>query len=173
VYLNVAGQNTMFGRIAHGVFPALWVLAVEAGAHVILVRARLAGGKAMDRIRVSRWLLAPLRTAGLWRRMVLWEVRSYPLARARALYRLGELAPDALTASGGASGDEQADAAPDADHAGLNGHAAAAAGMFAAELAAGTVPGLRAIQARMRIGQARAQQVQAHLRQITGHDQQE
>ncbi|HEX4813518.1 MAG TPA: hypothetical protein VFV66_12290, partial [Nonomuraea sp.] len=71
--------------------------------------------------RRSRWLLAPLPTFALWRRMVLWEIRSYPDAlgrerdrilaktdlqdrygrlwqfkaprRERALYRLGELAP--------------------------------------------------------------------------------
>jgi hypothetical protein len=122
VYLNIAGQPSWFGRIAHAVFPALWVMAVEVAAHVVRVRAGLAAGTAMDRIRSSRWLLAPVRTAGLWRRMVLWEIRSYPDAlarernrvlartglqdtygrlawrwkaprRVRALYRLGELAP--------------------------------------------------------------------------------
>jgi hypothetical protein len=86
VYLNVAGQHSWFARIAHAVFPCLWVLAVEAGVHVIRVRAGLASGTAMDRIRRSRWLLAPLSSFGLWRRMVLWEIRSYPdaLARERA-----------------------------------------------------------------------------------------
>jgi DNA-binding transcriptional ArsR family regulator len=121
IWLNVAPEHTWFGRVAHAVLPGIWVLAVEAGAHVIRVRAGLAAGTAMDRVRRSRWLLAPLSTAGLWRRMVLWEVRSYPLAlarerdrvlartamqdaygrcwrwqaprRERALYRLGELAP--------------------------------------------------------------------------------
>jgi hypothetical protein len=121
IYLNVAGQHAWFGRIAHAVFPALWVMAVEVGAHVIRVRAGLTAGTAIDKIRASRWLLAPVRTAGLWRRMVLWEIRSYPSAltrerdrvlarteladtygwrwrqtaprRLRALYRLGELAP--------------------------------------------------------------------------------
>ncbi len=122
IYLNVSGQSSWFARIAHGVFPALWVAAVEIAAHVVRVRAGLEAGTAMDRIRASRWVLAPARTAGLWRRMVLWEVRSYPRAlarerdrllaltglqdaygplawrwraprRVRALYRLGELAP--------------------------------------------------------------------------------
>ena len=122
IYLNAAGQPTWFGRVAHAVFPALWVVAVSLAAHVIRVRAQLTAGTAIDRIRASRWLLAPLRTALLWRRMVLWEIRSYPdaLARERArllavtglqdtygvivwrwraprrvrtLYRLGELSP--------------------------------------------------------------------------------
>ena len=122
VYLNVAGQHTGFARVAHAVFPALWVIAVEVAAHVVRVRAGLAAGTAMDRIRPSRWLLAPVPTARLMRRMVLWEIRSYPDAlrrerdrllaltelqdtygchawrwraprRTRALYRLGELTP--------------------------------------------------------------------------------
>ncbi len=120
IYLNVAGQVTWFGRIAHAVFPALWVVAVSLAAHVIRIRAQLAAGTRMDRVRVSRWVLAPLPTARLWRRMVLWEIRSYPAAldrerarvlaltglqdaygvlawrwraprRVRALYRLGDL----------------------------------------------------------------------------------
>jgi hypothetical protein len=75
----------------------------------------------MDSIRLSRWLLAPVPTVRLWRRMVLWETRSYPAAltrernrvlaltdlqdayglgwrwkaprRTKALYKLGELTP--------------------------------------------------------------------------------
>jgi hypothetical protein len=122
VYLNVTGQRTGFARVGHAVFPALWVIAVEVAAHVVRVRAGLAAGTVMDRIRPSRWLLAPVPTARLMRRMVLWEIRSYPDAlrrerdrllaltelqdaygrhawrlraprRLRALYRLGELAP--------------------------------------------------------------------------------
>lgn len=121
IYLNIAGQTTLFGVTAHAVLPLLWVVAVEVGAHVLRKRAGLADPARMDRVRVSRWLLAPRSTFGLWRRMVLWEIRSYPAAlgrerdrilaktdlqdgwgrawrwraprRARALYRLGELAP--------------------------------------------------------------------------------
>jgi len=122
VYLNTAAQATWFGRIAHAVLPALWVAAVEVAAHVVRVRAGLAAGTRMDRIRPSRWLLAPVRTVCLWRRMVLWEIRSYQDAlrrerdrllaltglqdahgtfvwrwraprRVRALYKLGELTP--------------------------------------------------------------------------------
>ena len=88
IYLNAAGQQAWFGRVAHAVFPALWVVAVSLAAHVIRVRAQLTAGTAIDRIRASRWLLAPLRTALLWRRMVLWEIRSYPDALARERARL-------------------------------------------------------------------------------------
>ncbi|MEV4581855.1 DUF2637 domain-containing protein [Nonomuraea jabiensis] len=126
VYLNVAAYLAAdpidwFAVVAHAVLPLLWVVAVEVGAHVIRKRADLAKPDRMDGIRRSRWLLAPLPTFALWRRMVLWEVRSYPDAlarererilaktdlqdrygrmwrikatrRERALYRLGELAP--------------------------------------------------------------------------------
>lgn len=123
IYLNVADEATWFGRVGHAVLPALWVVAVEVATHAIRTHARLSSKKPrMDRIRVSRWLLAPVPTLGLWRRMVLWEDRSYPAAlarerdrllakthlqdtygrlswrwkaprRDRALYRLGELAP--------------------------------------------------------------------------------
>jgi hypothetical protein len=257
VYLNVTGQPTWFGRVAHAVFPCLWVLAVEVGAHVVRIRAGLAAGTAMDRVRASRWLLAPWRTAGLRRRMVLWEIRSYPAAlsrergrvlartglqddygavawrwkaprRVRALYRLGELEPvrepavpepvpvavavpePAALAAGPAvpgpgpvpvavaavpeparavvlpappavpdgdaglarlaewltAGGEDVPAVP-GPPAGLNGHGHEAAEMFAAELAAGDVPGIRAIRAGLHVGQDRARQVQAYLATLT------
>lgn len=122
VYLNVADQRTALGIIGHAVFPVLWVLAVELGAKVVRIRAQLDNGTRMDRIRASRWILAPVSTAALQRRMILWEITSYRTAlarernrvlartelqdaygpvswrwaaprRVRALYRLGELAP--------------------------------------------------------------------------------
>ncbi|MBG0814171.1 DUF2637 domain-containing protein [Planomonospora sp. ID82291] len=127
IYLNISpyldtptGVN-WFGIVSHALLPMLWVVAVEVGAHVLRKRAGLANPERMERIRASRWLLATPSTFALWRRMVLWEVRSYPVAlerekervlartdlqdrygrlwrfkatrRERALYRLGELAP--------------------------------------------------------------------------------
>jgi len=46
----------------------------------------------------------------------------------------------------------------------LNGHAHQAAGLFAADLEAGRVPGIRAIRSGLHVGQERAAQVQAYLR---------
>lgn len=121
IYLNISGETDTFAIVAHAVLPMLWVIAVEVGAHVMRKRAGLASETRMDRIRKSRWVLSPVATFFLWRRMVLWEIRSYPLAlqrerdrvltktdlqdrygrrwrwkatrRERALYKLGELVP--------------------------------------------------------------------------------
>ncbi|HZM38684.1 MAG TPA: DUF2637 domain-containing protein [Acidimicrobiales bacterium] len=127
IYLNVAGEHNPVAAVAHGVLPGLWVVAVEAGSHVIRRHVGLTGPggvERMDRVRWSRCLLAPVSTLQLWRRMVLWETRSYSDAlrrerhrvlactdlqdrwgrwawrwraprRARVLYRLGELVPAA------------------------------------------------------------------------------
>ena len=126
IYLNVSGEPTLVGQVAHAALPCLWVIAVEAGSHVVRVRVGIArqgrDRQRLDRVRWSRWLLAPVSTARLWRRMVLWETTSYTEAlrrerdrllvrtdlqdqwgrfawrwqaprRQRVLYKLGELAP--------------------------------------------------------------------------------
>ncbi|MGW3351267.1 DUF2637 domain-containing protein [Nonomuraea rubra] len=123
-YLSASGGTDWFAVVAHALLPLLWVIAIEVGAHVVRKHADLSRPDHMDGIRRSRWLLAPLATVFLWRRMVLWEIRSYPEAlgqererilartelqdrygrlwrwkatrRERALYRLGELTPKHL-----------------------------------------------------------------------------
>ena len=62
---------------------------------------------------------------------------------------------------------ESAPAAVPAVPAGLNGHGHAAAELFAAEIEAGQVPGIRAIRSGLHVGQDRASQVQAYLRTLT------
>ncbi|HLI36610.1 MAG TPA: DUF2637 domain-containing protein [Streptosporangiaceae bacterium] len=51
--------------------------------------------------------------------------------------------------------------------ASLNGHAHKAAELFAADLAAGRVPGIRRIRTGLHVGQDKASQVQAYLRTVT------
>ena len=51
-----------------------------------------------------------------------------------------------------------------ADVTALNGSAAAASELFAAELESGRVPGIRAIRSGLHVGQDKASQVQAYLR---------
>ncbi|MFJ8553812.1 DUF2637 domain-containing protein [Streptomyces sp. NPDC093676] len=119
--LNVAAGHGMWAKVAHGTMPLLWVVFSEIGAHIYAVRIGAATGRRMEKIRFSRWLLAPLSTFALWRRMTLWEVTSYSTAlgmererllaradlherygrgwrrktprRERVMLRMGELAP--------------------------------------------------------------------------------
>ncbi|MFF7170446.1 DUF2637 domain-containing protein [Streptomyces pseudovenezuelae] len=119
--LNVAAGHSLWAKVAHGTMPLLWVVFSEIGAHVYAVRIGAATGRRMEKVRFSRWVLAPLSTFALWRRMTLWEITSYSealkrererqLARARlreshgrrwrsktprperVLLKLGELAP--------------------------------------------------------------------------------
>uniref|UniRef100_A0AAU1HYP3 DUF2637 domain-containing protein n=1 Tax=Streptomyces sp. NBC_00180 TaxID=2903632 RepID=A0AAU1HYP3_9ACTN len=78
--LNVAAGHGLWAKVAHGTMPLLWVVFSEIGAHIYAVRIGAATGRRMEKIRFSRWLLAPLSTFALWRRMTLWEVTSYALA---------------------------------------------------------------------------------------------
>ncbi|WP_055711309.1 DUF2637 domain-containing protein [Streptomyces torulosus] len=119
--LNVAAGESLWAKVAHGTMPLLWVVFSEIGAHIYAVRIGAATGRRMEKVRFSRWMLAPLSTFALWRRMTLWEITSYSealkrererqLARARlreehgrrwrsktprperVLLKLGELAP--------------------------------------------------------------------------------
>ncbi|WP_369248072.1 DUF2637 domain-containing protein [Streptomyces sp. R41] len=119
--LNIAAGHSLSAKVAHGTMPLLWVVFSEIGAHIYAVRIGAATGRRMEKIRVSRWLLAFPSTFALWRRMTLWEVTSYTAAlslekerqlaradlreqhgwrwrsktprRERVMLRMGELAP--------------------------------------------------------------------------------
>ncbi|MET7736392.1 DUF2637 domain-containing protein [Streptomyces sp. NPDC005402] len=78
--LNIAAGHDVWAKVAHGTMPLLWVVFSEIGAHVYAVRIGAATGRRMEKIRFSRWFLAPLSTFALWRRMTLWEVTSYSRA---------------------------------------------------------------------------------------------
>ncbi|MCH5676700.1 DUF2637 domain-containing protein [Streptomyces gilvus] len=61
----------------HGVIPVLFIVAVEAARHAIGRIADITADKHMEGVRLTRWLLSPVPTFLLWRRMKLWELRSY------------------------------------------------------------------------------------------------
>ncbi|MFJ9035206.1 DUF2637 domain-containing protein [Streptomyces sp. NPDC102406] len=65
------------GTGMHAVIPILFVVAVEAARHAIGRIADITADKHMEGVRLTRWLLSPLPTFLLWRRMKLWELRSY------------------------------------------------------------------------------------------------
>jgi hypothetical protein len=119
IFLNVASASGPWGYVSHGLLPALYVLAVELVDRIVRDVAAIRNHVPTEGIPVARWMLAPLSTAGIYRRMRLWGVTDYRSAldlerarilarcdleeqygslrkvpaRQRALYRLGHLAP--------------------------------------------------------------------------------
>lgn len=61
----------------HAVMPVLFIIAVEAARHAVGRIADITADKHMEGVRLTRWLLSPLPTFLLWRRMKLWEIRNY------------------------------------------------------------------------------------------------
>ncbi|UUU44333.1 DUF2637 domain-containing protein [Streptomyces sp. NBC_00162] len=64
----------------HAVIPILFVVTVEAARHAVGRIADITADRHMEGVRLTRWLLSPVPTFKLWRRMKLWELRSYEQA---------------------------------------------------------------------------------------------
>ncbi|WP_242908399.1 DUF2637 domain-containing protein [Actinomadura terrae] len=81
VWLNVsAAHGDPAGVVMHAAMPVLFVTFVEAVRHAIRRRAGIAAGTVREGVPLARWLLAPVSTFRMWRRMVLWQITSYPRA---------------------------------------------------------------------------------------------
>ncbi|MGY1502886.1 DUF2637 domain-containing protein [Streptomyces sp. QTS52] len=91
--LNVASGDSLWSRVSHAAMSLLWVAVSEIAAHIYAVRigAATGRGRRMEKVRWARWMLSPLPTFLLWRRMQLWEERSYETAllleRGRIVYQ--------------------------------------------------------------------------------------
>lgn len=72
----------------HAVIPILFIVSVEAARHAIGRIADITADKHMEGVRLTRWLLSPIPTFLLWRRMKLWELRSYEQVIKREQERL-------------------------------------------------------------------------------------
>lgn len=84
VYLNWHASDSTSGRLGHAALTLLWVIFSEIASHVYATRiGAVTGKKRMETVRRSRWLLAPIPTARLRRRMILWEITSYEDALTR------------------------------------------------------------------------------------------
>ncbi|MEU0108342.1 DUF2637 domain-containing protein [Streptomyces sp. NPDC006251] len=77
VFNSAASWPDLLGAAMHGVIPLLFIAVVEAVRNAIAKATAMEDDQHMDSIRLSRWLLAPVPTFLLWRRMKLWELRSY------------------------------------------------------------------------------------------------
>lgn len=91
VFNAAAGGADLLSIAMHGVIPCLFVVAVEAARHAIGRIADITADRHMEGVRLTRWLLDPLSTFLLWRRMKLYELRSYEtvirLEQQRLVYR--------------------------------------------------------------------------------------
>ncbi|MER6366161.1 DUF2637 domain-containing protein [Kitasatospora sp. NPDC001527] len=86
-----ASWGDPLGMGMHAVIPLLFVVVVEASRHAVGRIAAITADRHMESVRVMRWLLSPVPTFRLWRRMKLWELRSYDevvrLEQNRLVYR--------------------------------------------------------------------------------------
>ncbi|MFE1559085.1 DUF2637 domain-containing protein [Streptomyces sp. NPDC058734] len=64
----------------HAVIPVLFVVTLEAARYAVGRIADITADRHMEGVRITRWLLSPIPTFKLWRRMKLWELRSYEQA---------------------------------------------------------------------------------------------
>ncbi|MFI8334291.1 DUF2637 domain-containing protein [Streptomyces filamentosus] len=71
------GMPTPARMLWHGLMPVLFVVGVEAVRRQIVHACHLEDGTGTDRIPLHRWILSPVRTPRLYRRMRLAAVRSY------------------------------------------------------------------------------------------------
>lgn len=85
------------GVAMHAVIPILFVISVEAARHAIGRIADITADKHIESPPFSRWLLNPISTFILWRRMRLWGIRKWDtvlkLERERRIY-IGKLRRD-------------------------------------------------------------------------------
>ncbi|MEY9944724.1 DUF2637 domain-containing protein [Kitasatospora sp. GAS1066B] len=89
---NGAGLADPTGTAMHAVVPLMFVAAVEAGRRLVIVTARIEAGHAAAGVPVHRWLLAPVPSWRMYRRMRLYGIPSYTraveLERERLVYRV-------------------------------------------------------------------------------------
>ncbi|WP_160573461.1 DUF2637 domain-containing protein [Actinomadura physcomitrii] len=78
VLVNVsAAQGQLAGSVMYAAMPVLFITVVEGVRHLIRRWVGLASGRRVERVPAARWLLAPVSSLLLWRRMVLWHVTAY------------------------------------------------------------------------------------------------
>ena len=93
VWLNVAAADgSIKGSVGHAALPVLFIACVEAVRHAVRRTAGMAAGTVRDGIPLARWLLAPMPTFLMFRRMVLQRVYSYPAAVTTELRRRHDMA---------------------------------------------------------------------------------
>ncbi|MEU9947086.1 DUF2637 domain-containing protein [Streptomyces sp. NPDC047939] len=61
----------------HATIPILFIGSAEAARHYVARLAQITADKHIDGVPLTRWIVAPLSSFRIWRRMRLWNIRSY------------------------------------------------------------------------------------------------
>lgn len=78
VLVNVsAAHGSLAGTVMHAAMPVLFITAIEGVRHLIRRWVGLTSASRIERIPTARWLLAPVSSLLLWRRMILWHITEY------------------------------------------------------------------------------------------------
>lgn len=78
VLVNVsAAHGSLAGSVMTAAMPVLFITVVEGVRHLIRRWVGLTSLNRVERIPATRWLLAPVSSLLLWRRMVLWHITEY------------------------------------------------------------------------------------------------
>ncbi|MFF0520706.1 DUF2637 domain-containing protein [Actinomadura nitritigenes] len=72
-----AAHGQLVGSVMYAAMPVLFITVVEGVRHLIRRWVGLASRRRVERVPAARWLLAPISSLLLWRRMVLWHVTAY------------------------------------------------------------------------------------------------
>jgi Protein of unknown function (DUF2637) len=82
IYVNMHGSpsHDWLGRVMHAIMPGLWIVFLELTRW--RQRADVKKAEKADPIPLARWLMSPIRTARLKKRMIDHNVLSYRLASA-------------------------------------------------------------------------------------------
>ena len=77
VYLNVGDTHGVFAHIIHAAPPIVWALIVEVGQSTVRQMVGLNSPVRVERMRASLWLLRPVPTFVIWRRMRVQQIPTY------------------------------------------------------------------------------------------------
>ena len=91
ILFNASASGDLLGAGMHAVIPLQFVVVIEAGRHAVVRIADLKAHKFIESPPFMRWILSPLPTFRIWRRMRLWQLTSYTevivLERERQIFR--------------------------------------------------------------------------------------
>ncbi|MFD0900123.1 DUF2637 domain-containing protein [Actinomadura sediminis] len=78
VLVNIAAAGgDLAGSVMNAAMPMLFITVVEGVRHLIRRWVGLSSGTRVERVPAARWMLAPMSSLLLWRRMVLWHITGY------------------------------------------------------------------------------------------------